>query len=586
MKIASFRHLLLLLAALTTASNSGAAIVWTSSTEFSTNYTVWQALPATCFTDATAGKLIRLKYENLQTGATAILYKGDWTAMPGYNDYVELTGNHIDIAITPAIQAELQKGGCIVFGGGFTMTSVHVISQNEVSQLQQSVDVEHDWLWSPPETPTIKVSITNPTATAATAHTQLIIRNDRMQPCTSVEKTVNVAAGQTTNVSIQIPQLEPGYYQCMALVNDELARTFNFGYAPESIASPPDMQSDFHTFWQQAKEQLAATPMDIKMTEIKEKSTRRRKVWLVEVRSAKDQTGEVFMRAYYAEPTGPGTYPALIHYLGYDTGKLPVYCMSGDDLPYYAEMYVSIRGQFINNRPPYSNPYGSNYFVYGFENKENYYYRGAYLDALRAVDFLCTREKVQKQSIFAEGSSQGGTLAIAAAALSDGRIRAIAPSLFSFSDFPHYLQLMAWPASDAIKLKTKLGWTEERMYKMLSYFDLKNLATMISCPVILNFSLQDNLCPPHCSSVFYNNLASQEKQAITNATLGHETPDNWWSQFINFFASYTSDCKGIESPITSGGQSQHYYSPDGRRFTHAPRRPGLYIRGGKKLILP
>ena len=585
MKKASFLRVLLLFAVLMSAIHSRAAAVWTGTTDFPPNYTGWQALPATCFTEATAGKLIRLKYENLRAGAAAMLYKSDWTAMPGSNGYVTLTGNHTDITITPAMQAELQRGGCIVSGAGFTMTAVHVISPSEVSPLRQTVAVEHDWLWSPPETPTVSVSITNPTAAAATARTELIIRNDRLQPCTTAGRTVTVAAGETVTVSIGLPPIEPGFYQCMALVNDELARTFTFGYAPESIASPPDKQSDFDTFWQQAKAQLAATPLDIRMTEMTAKSTARRKVWLVEVRSAADQTGDVFMRAYYAEPTGPGTYPAIIHYLGYDTGMLTPNCMSGDDMPGYAEMYVSIRGQFINNRPPYSNPYGTSYFAYGFGSRENYYYRGAYLDALRAVDFLYTREKVQRQNIFAEGSSQGGTLAIAAAALSDGRVSAIAPALFSLCDFPDYFQLTAWPASEAMQLKSQLGWTDEQMYQMLSYFDLKNLATMIACPVFLNFSLQDDMCPPHCSWAFYNNLASQEKQFLTNPTLSHETAPNWWTEFLGFFASHQRTDNGMESPLTAGGQSQDYYSPDGRRLPHAPLRPGLYIRNGKKVAV-
>ena len=162
---------------------------------------------------------------------------------------------------------------------------------------------------------------------------------------------------------------------------------------------------------------------------------------------------------------------------------------------------------------------------------------------------------------------------------------AIAPALFSLCDFPDYFQLTAWPASEAMELKNKLGWTDEQMYQMLSYFDLKNLATMISCPVFLNFSLQDDMCPPHCSWAFFNNLASQEKQFLTNPTLSHQTAPNWWTEFLGFFASHLRKENGIESTLTTDGQSQDYYSPDGRRLPHAPLRPGLYIRNWKKVVV-
>ena len=52
-------------------------------------------------------------------------------------------------------------------------------------------------------------------------------------------------------------------------------------------------------------------------------------------------------------------------------------------------------------------------------------------------------------STFAEGASQGGALTHAAAALSDGRINAIAPAVPFMGDFPNYFQITSWPANVA-----------------------------------------------------------------------------------------------------------------------------------------
>lgn len=558
-------------------------MVWTGNSLFTSDWKGWVALQPSCFTEATSGKLLRLKFRDLKQEAVATICKKDWTAMPGISSPSVLSGNHVDFTITPTMLALLQAEGCIVQGSGFTLTSAEIISKDEVSKLRQTVPVDNDWLWTPPATPIIKVIIDNPTAVATTAHVELIIRTAKLEPYTTLETSVNIGAGQQEVVPFQITP-QPGFYECTALVNDELARTFTFGYAPEYTVSPPDMQSDFLSFWQKAKAELAATPLDINMSMIPSKSTAKRHVFLVEVRSASDQTGEVFMRAYYAEPTGSGTYPALIHFMGHDNGTQAPYCMNGDDMPLFAEMYVSIRGQFINNRPPYTNPYGSDYFSYGFGSKEDYYFRGAYLDALRAVDFLCTREKVQKQNIFAEGSSQGGSLAIAAAALSDGRVSAIAPSVFALSDFPDYFQLTPWPGTEAKEKKRELGMTDEEMYSMLSYFDAKNMATMITCPVFMNYSLQDDMCPPSINWAFYNNVITKDKKYLTNPTLGHQIAENWWEEFLRFFGDHIKT-EGIESTQSVSEYDESFYTLDGRKLQQIPTRPGIYVNKGKKVVI-
>ncbi len=577
------KTILLLLTFLLLPSVAWCENLWTGSKVFPDDWTGWQALDRSCFADAETGKLLRLRYQDLQSGASAILYKSDWTTMPGIDNYLELQGNHVDIPVTTGILTELKCNGCIVFGRGFTMTSVQLISPEEVSPLIQTVPVVNDWLWTDKAQPRIDIDITNPTPSTITANVELIITTDKNEPCTTLTKAVDVPGRGTTSVSFDL-SLKPGFYHCTALVNDELARSFTIGCEPEDISSPPDMQPDFHAFWQRAKSQLADTPLDITITKIPHKSTASRDVFLVEVRSASDQTGDVFMRAYYAEPTGSGTYPALIHFLGHDAGTLEPYCMGGDDMPGFAEMYVSIRGQFINNRAPYNNPYGMDYFTYGFGDKENYYYRGAFLDAVRAVDFLCTRQKVQKENIFAEGSSQGGTITIAAAALCDGRINAIAPAVFFMSDYPDYFQLTAWPATEANKKKELLGMTDEQMFSMLSYFDMKNLATWVSCPVYMNFSLNDDMCPPHINWAFYNNLASTEKKYLTNPTLGHQTADNWWSEFLDFFARHMHT-EGIKDMLSVATTADAYYTLDGRLLNQPPSAPGIYVVRGKKVVV-
>lgn len=71
--------------------------------------------------------------------------------------------------------------------------------------------------------------------------------------------------------------------------------------------------------------------------------------------------------------------------------------------PKYCEFILSTRGQMLNNREPNltNKVYGrdkttgkTDYYSYGWGDKEKHYYRGAYLDCVRAIDFVKSQTKV------------------------------------------------------------------------------------------------------------------------------------------------------------------------------------------------
>jgi cephalosporin-C deacetylase len=56
---------------------------------------------------------------------------------------------------------------------------------------------------------------------------------------------------------------------------------------------------------------------------------------------------------------------------------------------------------------------------------------------------------------------------------------------------------------------------------MLSYFDVKNFASRVQCPVYMSFGLQDPTCPPHTNFSIYNNLGTKDKRFFCVPTCGH-----------------------------------------------------------------
>lgn len=414
----------------------------------------------------------------------------------------------------------------------------------ELLPLKQSVPVTDNWVFD--TKPAITIHIENPNAVAVEAKVIAKITTDLKKAVTSIEKVVEVPANGTLDVPVTTPEdLAPGFYRAHCIVNNKGARTFNFGISPEKIVSAPDKQPDFDEYWAAAKEQLAAIDMDAQLTELPTKSTAKRKVYLVELKSVPDSPdGEpVTVRGYYAEPQDGQKHPVILHFYGYDSQNATSWppCPGGNESE-YAEFFFSIRGQMLNNRAAanrvpdgkgdFVNIYGD-WFAYNFGVKDGYYYRGAFMDCVQAVRFMATRETSDMTQLFAEGSSQGGALSYAVAALSDYPFTAIAPCVAFLGDFPDYFNIVSWPAETAKANKGSM--TDEEMYAFLSYFDTKNLATRISASVIACSGLQDGTCPPHTNLAPFNNLPTEDKVIYYYPEMGHEIPGNWTSKIMAFF---------------------------------------------------
>ena len=414
----------------------------------------------------------------------------------------------------------------------------------ELLPLKQSVPVTDNWVYE--SKPAITIHIDNPNAIAQTAAIKVTITTDLKKAVTTIEQTEEIPANSSKDVVVTTPDdLAPGFYRANCTVNKKSARAFNFGISPDKIVSAPDKQPDFDEYWAAAKAQLAAIDMDAQLTEITTKSTAKRKIYLVELKSVPDSPeGEpVTVRGYYAEPQDGQKHPVILHFYGYDTQGATSWppCPGGNESD-YAEFFFSIRGQMLNNRAAknripdgkedFVNIYGD-WFAYNFGVKDGYYYRGAFMDCVQAVRFMATRETSDMTQLFAEGSSQGGALSYATAALSDYPFTAIAPCVAFLGDFPDYFNIVGWPAETA---KANQGsMTDEEMYAFLSYFDTKNLATRISCAVIACSGLQDGTCPPHTNLAPYNNLLTEDKEMYYYPEMGHEIPGNWTSKIMAFF---------------------------------------------------
>jgi len=388
------------------------------------------------------------------------------------------------------------------------------------------------------------IKITNNNNSAATFGLNIFVRSAAKDSVELTQTPLTLAAGESKTISHELTNPVPGFYRYYLDVTDgtilrnKIVR--QIGYNPDQMTSVNDAQPDFDAFWDAAKSELASVAPEYKVTY--KQTYGSHLIYDVEMKSIKGKT----IKGYLSVPNKTGKFPTIVLSHGFGvTASIP------DRTDDYVVFTYNIRGMGIST--DYSPV--DDLFVNGLTDKNTYYYRECYMDALRAVDFVCTRPEVDTNKIFAEGESQGGALTFAIAAL-DSRILAIAPRLPFLSDFPLYYRIKEnvndideWPMSVLNQFMAKYSFSSTNTFKNLSYFDIKNLASKIKCPVLMCVGLQDPTCPPSINFAAYNQV-TQPKEYMILKNNGHYSDatfitykDAWFQKILDNIKSDTKDLK-------------------------------------------
>jgi cephalosporin-C deacetylase len=285
----------------------------------------------------------------------------------------------------------------------------------------------------------------------------------------------------------------------------------------------PDLtkQPDFDKFWASSLEELSNIPLHFTLTPF-DFPVKGVKVFTINFTGFNNAN----IQGYFAIPDKEGPHPGLMLFHGYNwafdgnIGDTVNWALQG-----YAAFQMLVRGQqgLSSDNVVSSTGATAGWMTKGILNPEEYYYRAVYLDAVRALEVLASIDNVDAKRIGIQGGSQGGGLTLAAAALSEIPVVAVAdyPYLSNFEraidiapngPFNELNEYFRRNTSPEIEIQAK---------KTLSYFDVMNLSPGIKCHTWVSIGLVDDIVPPSTVFSAYNHMVCS-KEISVQRYFGHE----------------------------------------------------------------
>jgi cephalosporin-C deacetylase-like acetyl esterase len=320
------------------------------------------------------------------------------------------------------------------------------------------------------------------------------------------QKGVVLKEGKTT---LKGTMKEPGLFRCRVVAKvdgrnyEGLAGAL---YESDKIAPVSDEPKDFDAFWTGAIESARRMPLNPTKVLLPDKCTATQDVYEVSF-----QSGGFFARVYgiLMVPKKPGKYPAILQVPG--AGVRPYNGMNyGDEV---ISLEIGIHGISVTMaQSVYSTLYGgalNGYWEFSKNNKDQFYYKRVYLGCVRAVDYIFSLPEFDGQTVGVSGSSQGGALSIATAAL-DSRIKFLAPIHPAFCDLGGFLKKRAggWPHY------FRYAKPESGEVETLSYYDTANFARRVKVPGLYSWGLNDVTCPPTSMYAAYNVIPAPKELKV------------------------------------------------------------------------
>jgi len=300
---------------------------------------------------------------------------------------------------------------------------------------------------------------------------------------------------------------------------------------PTDYRSEVKKPDDFDAFWNDVQRQTEAIQLEPEIVPEALRSSDDIEVFQVFYTSL----DHVRIAAWYCRPTHrTEPMPAMLLLPGYQA-EPPIpkeWALKG-----YAALSVAPRGKLRSHAQ--FNPGYPNLLTYNIIDRHTYTYRGFYVDAWRGIDFLLSRPEVDPARIGVTGSSQGGGLTITTAAMRQ-EVRAAAAGAPYLCGYMDAIELTrTYPYEEINDYLRQHPHRRQAVADTVAYFDGINFASKITCPIIVNIGLQDNVCPPETGYALFNEIRAVDKKLYTYDGHGHDAGRQQHNTIIDqFFARH------------------------------------------------
>ncbi|MEV7972586.1 acetylxylan esterase [Cellulomonas sp. NPDC089187] len=256
------------------------------------------------------------------------------------------------------------------------------------------------------------------------------------------------------------------------------------------------MPPDFDAFWARTLAEQARQRLDLTVTAVNTPLTQLR-VHDVRFTGADGQR----VAAWWIVPAhAPGPVPVIVQFMGYGGGRASwmthlLWAAAG-----YGHLVVDTRGQGTDtgDEPaarPEAPSWGPGFVTRGLDDRETYYYRRVFVDAVRAVAAVDGLPGADPERISVLGTSQGGGIALACASL-EPRVRAVLVDVPFMCDWRAGVRDAATPPYREVAEYVRMRpGSYDRVHGTLDYFDAVNFARRATAPAIVAIAAEDTVCP-------------------------------------------------------------------------------------------
>ncbi len=324
---------------------------------------------------------------------------------------------------------------------------------------------------------------------------------------------------------------QPGFLRCdinYATDKDTLRAAFGCGFSVDEIIPGGELPENFDRFWREAKAELVRIPIDAKLEEVEAVDpgdSKRFKVSLANVNGSR-------VYGWLHLPEGNGPFPTVLsipgsgigrtgRFAGFTEAGIAVLAIEVHGLEPQkheiigAAQWMRPRDEELEYFTKLQNGILSGYHGFGIEDPYRYYHRRTLQSAMRALDYLHTREDVDQDKIIVFGGSQGGGLSLLTAAI-DKRVDAMVATVPAFCNN-----------------STRKDSFIPHVSRTMSYYDAALAAKHIEVPALVGVGFIDGTCLPSNVYSAFNNITGPKR--IENFyNVGHGSPPYWREKTIEW----------------------------------------------------